>query len=449
MPPASRITDMHTCPMVNPGPVPHVGGPDISGSPDVIVGFLPQARMGDSLICVPAIDSIQKGSPTVLVNGRQAARIGDPTAHGGVLVAGCPTVLIGESGQGATLRGAAKDGTPFCEECERLKKLKEQAEKVAPANAPPPGSADIVSTEGKSVFEAIRRAVDDMLPQDKEDRERLLRTIKPLAKQLIKQGKDEQTVAKWALAARQAVLDRYEAKDHWDLLGKVYVRNKDKFGGPLGPSVEWLVSEKGKTAREIIDAAAAGDLKSKLAELKPQLIDRVAEKLIENEDVRGLVVAAANGNLKEGLLGIKDKLIDKVAGDLVDNEEVRGVLVAAAKGNLDEAKQLAIGGVANKFFGDDPIKGVFTAAANGDFEKAKSAALGVFADKISNEHLKSVVLAAAEGNLPEKLGEMSQAAVDKVLDGLMDEKTAQFFKPLIDKLKEEVASKVTSAVGGL
>lgn len=440
---------MHTCPMVNPGPVPHVGGPDISGSPDVITGYMPQARVGDSLVCVPAIDKIAKGSPTVLVNGRMAARIGDPTAHGGVLVAGCPTVLIGESGQGSTLRGASKDGTPFCEECERLKKLKEQAEQVPPPNAPPPGSADIVTTEGKKVFEAIKRAADSILPQDKEDRARLLRTIKPLAKQLIKQGKDEQTVAKWAVAARQAILDRYEAKDHWDLLGQVYDRNKDKFGGPLGPTVEFLTSEKGKTAREIIDAAAAGNLSEKLAELKPEIIDRVAEKLIENEDIRGLVVAAANGQLKEGLLGMKDKLIDKVAGDLIENEQIRSVIAAAAKGNLDEARQLAIGGIGDKIFGDDPIKDVFTAAANGDFEKAKSAAIGVFADKIENEQLKSVVVAAAEGKLPETLGQMSQGAVDKVLEGLMDEKTAQFFKPLIDKLKEEVASQVTGFVGGL
>ena len=43
MPPAARISDMHTCPMVNPGPVPHVGGPDISGSPNVITGYMPQA----------------------------------------------------------------------------------------------------------------------------------------------------------------------------------------------------------------------------------------------------------------------------------------------------------------------------------------------------------------------------------------------------------------------
>ena len=31
MPPAARITDMHTCPMFN-GPVPHVGGPIVGPS---------------------------------------------------------------------------------------------------------------------------------------------------------------------------------------------------------------------------------------------------------------------------------------------------------------------------------------------------------------------------------------------------------------------------------
>jgi uncharacterized Zn-binding protein involved in type VI secretion len=151
MPPAARITDMHTCPMVNPGPVPHVGGPDISGSPDVIVGFMPQARVGDTLICVPAIDKISKGSPTVLVNNKQAARLGDPTQHGGVLVTGCPTVIIGESGQGAALSGAAKTGAPFCEECEKAKQAAEEAALQAP---PPPNSppADSVTAPPDEVI---------------------------------------------------------------------------------------------------------------------------------------------------------------------------------------------------------------------------------------------------------------------------------------------------------
>ena len=62
MPPAARISDMHTCPMVNPGPVPHVGGPVSSGSPDVLIGYIPAARVGDSAVCVPAVDSISTTS---------------------------------------------------------------------------------------------------------------------------------------------------------------------------------------------------------------------------------------------------------------------------------------------------------------------------------------------------------------------------------------------------
>lgn len=95
MPPAARITDMHTCPMVT-GTVPHVGGP-ISGPcvTNVLTGFLPQAVVGDMCVCVGPPDTIVKGSSTVLVGFKPAARIGDNTAHGGVIVAGLPTVLIG------------------------------------------------------------------------------------------------------------------------------------------------------------------------------------------------------------------------------------------------------------------------------------------------------------------------------------------------------------------
>ena len=46
MPPAARISDMHTCPMVT-GVVPHVGGPIFLGCFNVMIGFLPAARVGD------------------------------------------------------------------------------------------------------------------------------------------------------------------------------------------------------------------------------------------------------------------------------------------------------------------------------------------------------------------------------------------------------------------
>ena len=96
--PAARVTDMHVCPMVTPGlpPVPHVGGPIIGpGVPTVLIGGLPAAVVGDLATCVGPPDSIAKGSVTVLTSSRPAARMGDLTVHGGSIVAGCPTVLIG------------------------------------------------------------------------------------------------------------------------------------------------------------------------------------------------------------------------------------------------------------------------------------------------------------------------------------------------------------------
>lgn len=95
MPPAARITDMHTCPMSD-GPKPHVGGPILPpGCPTVLIGFLPAARVGDMATCVGPPDSIVKGSATVMIGGMPAARMGDNTAHGGVIVVGLPTVMIG------------------------------------------------------------------------------------------------------------------------------------------------------------------------------------------------------------------------------------------------------------------------------------------------------------------------------------------------------------------
>jgi len=96
--PAARLGDMHTCPMVTPGlpPIPHVGGPIIGpGVPTVLIGGQPAAHMGDMCTCVGPPDTTIIGSATVLIGGAPALRLGDQTAHGGVIVAGCPTVLIG------------------------------------------------------------------------------------------------------------------------------------------------------------------------------------------------------------------------------------------------------------------------------------------------------------------------------------------------------------------
>ena len=129
MPPAARVSDMHVCPQVDPGPVPHVGGPILpAGEPTVLIGFMPAAREGDMAVCVGPPDAIQQGEPSVQIGNKPAARMGDPMQHGGMIVIGCPTVLIGSDAQGATFAG----DKPFCEDCEK-KKQEEQAQAEAEA----------------------------------------------------------------------------------------------------------------------------------------------------------------------------------------------------------------------------------------------------------------------------------------------------------------------------
>ncbi len=87
----------------------------------MLIGNKAAARVGDMAQCNAPPDSIKMGEPTVLINNKQAARLGDPTNHGGVIVQGEPTVLIGSVSQGAVLKAAAKAGVPFCEECEKAR----------------------------------------------------------------------------------------------------------------------------------------------------------------------------------------------------------------------------------------------------------------------------------------------------------------------------------------
>jgi len=95
MPLAARINDMHVCPMVT-GTVPHVGGPILPpGAPTVLIGGQPAAKVGDMCVCTGPPDSIVAGSGTVLIEGMPAARMGDSTAHGGSIILGCATVMIG------------------------------------------------------------------------------------------------------------------------------------------------------------------------------------------------------------------------------------------------------------------------------------------------------------------------------------------------------------------
>ena len=76
--PAARLSDMHTCPMVDPPP--HVGGPILPACVStVLICKLPAARVSDKAVCVGPTDVIVAGSGTVLITKLPAARLGDAT----------------------------------------------------------------------------------------------------------------------------------------------------------------------------------------------------------------------------------------------------------------------------------------------------------------------------------------------------------------------------------
>lgn len=114
--PAARLNDNHTCPMVT-GSVPHVGGPVLApGKPTVLIEGQPAARKDDVCVCAAGgPDAISQGSATVFIGGKAAARLGDMTNHGGVIVSGAAKTFIGD-GKGAPdplrgcLAGASSSG---------------------------------------------------------------------------------------------------------------------------------------------------------------------------------------------------------------------------------------------------------------------------------------------------------------------------------------------------
>lgn len=96
--PAARLGEEHTCPKVEPNGTPHVGGPVIGpGCITVIIEGKPAATEGDACGCVGPPDKITGGSTGVFIGGKPAARAGDSCEHGGVVIGGSATVLIGES----------------------------------------------------------------------------------------------------------------------------------------------------------------------------------------------------------------------------------------------------------------------------------------------------------------------------------------------------------------
>jgi uncharacterized Zn-binding protein involved in type VI secretion len=92
---AARVRDSHTCPLSVP--IAHVGGfVQSPGVPTVLIGHQPAATQGTTCTCALGLpNAVVGGSTTVQIGSKGAARVGDPTAHGGQVSAGCPTVLIG------------------------------------------------------------------------------------------------------------------------------------------------------------------------------------------------------------------------------------------------------------------------------------------------------------------------------------------------------------------
>lgn len=92
--PVAVLGSYHSCP-AKTGKDPHEGGPTLATASNITVAGLPIACVGDKLVCLGPPDTITEGSATVSANGRAIARIGDGTAHGGTILAGNPTVLVG------------------------------------------------------------------------------------------------------------------------------------------------------------------------------------------------------------------------------------------------------------------------------------------------------------------------------------------------------------------
>ncbi len=80
----------------------HPGLVSGSGNPTVLIEGRPAAALGDLHTCaMPPLAGphppgpIASGSPTVLIGGRPAARVTDLAACGATILQGAPSVLIG------------------------------------------------------------------------------------------------------------------------------------------------------------------------------------------------------------------------------------------------------------------------------------------------------------------------------------------------------------------
>ena len=65
---AARVSDLHLCPVINPGNIPHLGGPILPpGEPTVHIEGLPAARVSDWLLCAGPLDVISRGATRTFI----------------------------------------------------------------------------------------------------------------------------------------------------------------------------------------------------------------------------------------------------------------------------------------------------------------------------------------------------------------------------------------------
>jgi len=119
---------------------PHVGGPVTGpGVPTVLAAGKPVAVVGDMCTCMGPPDTIVEGVPTVLAAGKPVATTGSMTAHGGSIIDGEPTILVGTGTSAKTVITPIEDIpfpkinatlTALAAISGRSKKLKEAKEKI-------------------------------------------------------------------------------------------------------------------------------------------------------------------------------------------------------------------------------------------------------------------------------------------------------------------------------
>ena len=224
--PAARVTDMHVCPLVN-GLVPHVGGPILPPcAPTVLTGGLPQARVSDLCTCVGPPDVIVTGAFNVLVMGMPAARLLDTTAHGGKIVFGWPTVLIGTQGGGS---GGGAGGGPVMPavptlpsaECQQLAQAMDDAilanHTYGENGDVPPGYryVDPSTPEGRAELDRLGLTPEMINPPPDQSsfRAEVFRRERPPGYTIAYRGTRPTDTADWESNARQGVGMR---SDHYD-----------------------------------------------------------------------------------------------------------------------------------------------------------------------------------------------------------------------------------------